>query len=233
MPDGSPLEAWAATVRALLCREGVEQMQIDAELALSLPARYEPMAPRLRAHARDGDAVLGRDRPSGGHPGSGCGGGRRRRSDLGGRGRALRAGAPGAGARRSRGSRVGACPGQRLRRGRAADGLRRDRDPAGRHGEAGDREAAGRAGPNDARGRASHTSADDARAALVLGACAARARESTPGLVGRKRRGDALPRGGRDPSPTTCARHARGRSRQTSERGSRRSPTHRRAGRQR
>jgi LuxR family transcriptional regulator, maltose regulon positive regulatory protein len=39
MPDGSPLEAWVATVRALLCREGVEQMQIDAEFALSrLPA---------------------------------------------------------------------------------------------------------------------------------------------------------------------------------------------------
>ena len=39
MPDGSPLEAWAATVRALLCREGVEQMRADAELALShLPA---------------------------------------------------------------------------------------------------------------------------------------------------------------------------------------------------
>jgi LuxR family maltose regulon positive regulatory protein len=39
MPDGSPFEAWAATVRALLCRKGVEQMQIDAELAISrLPA---------------------------------------------------------------------------------------------------------------------------------------------------------------------------------------------------
>ena len=35
MPDGSSLEAWAATVRALLCREGIEQMQVDAELALS------------------------------------------------------------------------------------------------------------------------------------------------------------------------------------------------------
>jgi LuxR family transcriptional regulator, maltose regulon positive regulatory protein len=39
MPDGSSFEAWAATVRALLCRKGVEQMQIDAELAVSrLPA---------------------------------------------------------------------------------------------------------------------------------------------------------------------------------------------------
>ena len=35
MPDGSPLDAWAATVRALLCREGVEQMLADAERALS------------------------------------------------------------------------------------------------------------------------------------------------------------------------------------------------------
>ena len=39
MPDGGSLEAWAATVRALLCREGIEQMRVDAELALSgLPA---------------------------------------------------------------------------------------------------------------------------------------------------------------------------------------------------
>ena len=60
MPDGSPLEAWAATVRALLCRKGVEQMQIDAELALSrLPAtsQWHPVSVLLR---RDGDAVLGR-----------------------------------------------------------------------------------------------------------------------------------------------------------------------------
>jgi LuxR family transcriptional regulator, maltose regulon positive regulatory protein len=35
MPDGSPLETWAATVRALLCRKGVEQMRVDSELALS------------------------------------------------------------------------------------------------------------------------------------------------------------------------------------------------------
>ncbi len=39
MPDGSPFDAWQATVRALLCRKGVEQMQLDAELAAShLPA---------------------------------------------------------------------------------------------------------------------------------------------------------------------------------------------------
>ena len=51
MPDGSPLEAWTATVRALLCRKGVEQMQIDAELALSrLPAtsQWYPISVLMR-----------------------------------------------------------------------------------------------------------------------------------------------------------------------------------------
>ena len=54
MPDGSPLEAWAATVRALLCRKGVEQMQIDAELALSrLPATspWYPVSVLMRGMA--------------------------------------------------------------------------------------------------------------------------------------------------------------------------------------
>jgi LuxR family transcriptional regulator, maltose regulon positive regulatory protein len=45
MPDGSPLEAWAATVRALLCRKGVEQMQIDAEIALSGLPEASPWRP--------------------------------------------------------------------------------------------------------------------------------------------------------------------------------------------
>ena len=45
MPDGSPVEAWAATVRALLCRKGVEQMQVDAELAVSLLAPASPWRP--------------------------------------------------------------------------------------------------------------------------------------------------------------------------------------------
>ena len=35
MPDGTPLETWALTVRAFLCKKGVQQMEIDAELALS------------------------------------------------------------------------------------------------------------------------------------------------------------------------------------------------------
>ncbi len=34
MPDGSPREAWAATVQALMCRRGIEQMGRDAERAV-------------------------------------------------------------------------------------------------------------------------------------------------------------------------------------------------------
>jgi LuxR family maltose regulon positive regulatory protein len=45
MPDGSPFEAWAATVRALLCRKGVEQMQIDAEVAVSSLPPASPWRP--------------------------------------------------------------------------------------------------------------------------------------------------------------------------------------------
>src|SRR4029453_14368991 len=33
LPDGSPLEAWQAQLRAFLCRHGVGQMRRDAELA--------------------------------------------------------------------------------------------------------------------------------------------------------------------------------------------------------
>ena len=54
MPDGSPLETWAATVRALLCRKGVGQMRIDAELALSrLPvtSQWYPITIVLRGMA--------------------------------------------------------------------------------------------------------------------------------------------------------------------------------------
>jgi LuxR family maltose regulon positive regulatory protein len=54
MPDGSPLETWAATVRALLCRKGVGQMRIDAELALSrLPvtSQWYPVSIVLRGMA--------------------------------------------------------------------------------------------------------------------------------------------------------------------------------------
>jgi LuxR family maltose regulon positive regulatory protein len=69
MPDGSPLEAWTATVRALLCRRGVEQMQSDAELALShLPdtspwypvsVLLQGMAVLLSGDAHRADAILG------------------------------------------------------------------------------------------------------------------------------------------------------------------------------
>ena len=45
MPDGSPLEAWVATVRAMLCRQGVEQMRADAEAARSALAPASPWRP--------------------------------------------------------------------------------------------------------------------------------------------------------------------------------------------
>jgi LuxR family transcriptional regulator, maltose regulon positive regulatory protein len=45
MPDGSSFEAWASTVRALLCREGIDQMQIDAELATSHLSAKSPWRP--------------------------------------------------------------------------------------------------------------------------------------------------------------------------------------------
>ena len=45
MPDGSPFEAWAATVRALLCAKGVEQMQVDAELAVTHLSAASPWRP--------------------------------------------------------------------------------------------------------------------------------------------------------------------------------------------
>jgi LuxR family maltose regulon positive regulatory protein len=39
LPDGSPsIEPWLALLRALLCRDGVEQMRVDAELAVSTMA---------------------------------------------------------------------------------------------------------------------------------------------------------------------------------------------------
>jgi LuxR family transcriptional regulator, maltose regulon positive regulatory protein len=45
MPDGSPAEAWAATVRALLCRRGIEQMQKDARFAAGNLSAESPWLP--------------------------------------------------------------------------------------------------------------------------------------------------------------------------------------------
>ena len=42
MPDGGSLESWAATVRALVARDGVAQMELDAELALRLLPATSP-----------------------------------------------------------------------------------------------------------------------------------------------------------------------------------------------
>jgi LuxR family maltose regulon positive regulatory protein len=54
LPDGSPVVAWAALVRAFLCREGPRQMLEDAELAraeLTLASPWRPVALLLQASA--------------------------------------------------------------------------------------------------------------------------------------------------------------------------------------
>ena len=196
MPDGSPLETWAATVRALLCRKGVEQMRIDAELALSgLPvtSQWYPVAIVLRGMAVlfSGDAderrpswVMPRTRPSPeARPGPAWLRARNWRSSHW---------SETISPRQSR-----SCPGERVRRRRAVDGLRRNRDPAGSHSAARNRQGARRPSPNNARGCPADTPAADARAVLVRGACPARAREGASGLVGRTWRGHALSRGRR------------------------------------
>jgi LuxR family transcriptional regulator, maltose regulon positive regulatory protein len=45
MPDGSPQAAWAATVRALLCRRGIEQMREDADVAVATLTPTSPWLP--------------------------------------------------------------------------------------------------------------------------------------------------------------------------------------------
>ena len=51
MPDGSPVDAWVATVRALLCRNGIEQMRLDAEGAVtSLTATSPWLAAAMVMH---------------------------------------------------------------------------------------------------------------------------------------------------------------------------------------
>jgi LuxR family maltose regulon positive regulatory protein len=70
MPDGSPVSAWASTVRALLCRRGVEQMREDAEVAVAGLSSASPWrAPAMLVHGvgvllsgdtAEGEALLGR-----------------------------------------------------------------------------------------------------------------------------------------------------------------------------
>jgi LuxR family maltose regulon positive regulatory protein len=61
LPDGSPsVEPWLALIRALLCREGVEQMRADAELAArAMPPgsfwRITSIMYRAAAHLMTGD----------------------------------------------------------------------------------------------------------------------------------------------------------------------------------
>ena len=48
LPDGSPsVEPWLALIRALLCRDGVEQMRADAELAARAMAPGQLLADRV------------------------------------------------------------------------------------------------------------------------------------------------------------------------------------------
>ena len=63
MPDGSPLEAWAATLRAFLCRKGVEQMRARRRARSVSPAGGEPLASGFPPSGRLVDAVLRRHRP--------------------------------------------------------------------------------------------------------------------------------------------------------------------------
>jgi LuxR family transcriptional regulator, maltose regulon positive regulatory protein len=70
MPDGSPASAWALTVRALLCRRGVEQMRDDAKVAVAELSSASPWrAPAMLLHGvavlltgdtEQGEALLGR-----------------------------------------------------------------------------------------------------------------------------------------------------------------------------
>ncbi|MFY9929023.1 MAG: LuxR C-terminal-related transcriptional regulator [Streptosporangiaceae bacterium] len=61
LPDGSPsIEPWLALIRALLCRDGVEQMRADAELAAATLApgsfwRITAMMYQAAAHLMAGD----------------------------------------------------------------------------------------------------------------------------------------------------------------------------------
>ena len=59
MYDGSPFEAWAATVRAMLCRQGIEQMQLDADIAVDGLTAASPWRPA--ALVLSGLAALFRD----------------------------------------------------------------------------------------------------------------------------------------------------------------------------
>jgi LuxR family transcriptional regulator, maltose regulon positive regulatory protein len=64
MPDGSPVSAWASTVRALLCRRGVDQMREDAEAAVAELSGQSPWrGPAMLLHGvsvlLSGDTVEG------------------------------------------------------------------------------------------------------------------------------------------------------------------------------
>ena len=230
MPDGSPLETWAATVRAFLCRKGVEQMRIDAELALSrLPvtSQWYPVTIVLRGMAVlfSGDAdraetILGEAADA-----------------------AVAGGATWAGVVARSERALLALEREDLAAAESELALARafvDDVPSTDYvvtaillavdGEARNRQGARRASPSNARGCPADTPDDDACSVLVRGACPARARESASGLVGCTWCGHALPRGGRHPSPAPGARHAHRPTRKWCGRGSRLSRISHRAG---
>ena len=61
MMDGSTAESWIATVRALLCRDGVEQMRLDAEIALRGLTAASPLRPASLVLAGVAALLLGEE----------------------------------------------------------------------------------------------------------------------------------------------------------------------------
>jgi LuxR family maltose regulon positive regulatory protein len=61
MPDGSPVSAWSANLRALLCRDGAEAMREDAELCLATLAEDSRMASNAQCLLGFAHLLLGED----------------------------------------------------------------------------------------------------------------------------------------------------------------------------
>ena len=214
MPDGSPFEAWVATVRALLCRNGVEQMELDAEIAVPGLTAASPWRPAsLLLHAV---AVLLSGDPSGQRLGlrAGGGGSRRRRRGLGRRRRPL------ASSRSSRWSGATSPPpeSELARRGLIDEAPSPDYVITAIVLAVTARLAIAR---GSARGRARRSqraaTAPDAhpRAPLVLRPLSARARDGPPRAGRPPRRDDALPRGAATHQAPAGARHAGGAQRRS------------------
>ena len=212
MPDGSPFEAWAAAVRALLCAKGVEHMKVDAELAvthLSAASPWRPASVVLRGVAvllsgdLDRAEAIFEQAAEAAVAGGAVWAGVVARSE-----RALLALERGELVRSGDGARIGAL----VHRRRALGRVCRDRNPSGGHGESRYRQGARRASSAGTRERTAHAPDDDPCHVVVRGAGSARAREGASGPFGCPRRRGSLPRGGRRHSSTSETRNARGRS---------------------